>query len=359
MSDLAIPLDQALALRDRGALLVDARSPAEYAEATIPGALNAPILDDDERAAIGTLYKVEGKQAARRRGVEVIAPKIPALIEQVAAARRPGTPPAIVFCWRGGMRSQALARFLEMAGIPARQLEGGHKAFRGMVRDYFERGEWGRLIVLRGLTGVGKTDLLQRLAAGGRPVIDLEGLAHHRGSAFGHLGLPAQPSQRLFEARLWDALRHVPPGGYALAEGESRHIGRLILPLEVYRALQSEVSIWVNASLERRVSNILTDYPARDQLREEFARPLRALKERLGREGVDAMLALLEAGDWVELTRRLMIDYYDPLYRHTLPPRRIEIDVDGGPEDLPRLEAALAAALAAAPVTGPSTHEAG
>lgn len=358
MSDLAIPLDQALALRDRGALLVDARSPAEYAEATLPGALNVPILDDGERAAIGTLYKVEGKQAARRRGVEVIAPKIPALIEQVAAARRPGTPPAIIFCWRGGMRSQALARFLELAGIPARQLEGGHKAFRGMVRAYFERGEWGRLIVLRGLTGVGKTELLQRLAAEGRPVIDLEGLAHHRGSAFGHLGLPAQPSQQLFEARLWDALRHVAPQGYALAEGESRHIGRLILPLTVYQALQQETSIWVNASLERRVANILTDYPARDQLREDFARPLRALKERLGRQGVEAMLALLEAGDWPELTRRLMVDYYDPLYRHTLPARRIEINVDGGPDDLPRLQEAIAAALAASPSVAPPAHEA-
>ena len=332
MSDLVIPLEKALALRDRGALLVDARSPAEYAEATIPGALNVPILDDAERAEIGTLYKQAGKQAARRRGVELVAPKIPALLEQVAAARPAGSPPAVVFCWRGGMRSRALTQFLELAGIPARQLAGGHKAFRGLVREFFEHGAWGRLIVLRGLTGVGKTGLLHALAADGYPVIDLEGLANHRGSAFGHLGLPAQPTQRQFEALLWEALRQVPAGSYALAEGESRHIGRLALPLRVYQALQTETSVWVEAPLAVRVRNILADYPARDGLRAEFAGPIQALKGRLGRQAVEELLALLNQGAWEELVRELMVRYYDPLYRHTLPERRIEVSIGASGE---------------------------
>lgn len=346
MPDLLVPLEKALSLRDRGALLVDARSPGEYAEATIPGAINVPILDDLERTEIGALYKQAGRQAARRRGVEMVAPKIPALVEQVAAARPAGSPPAVIFCWRGGMRSRALTQFLELAGIPARQMGGGHKAFRGLVRDFFENGEWGRLIVLRGLTGVGKTALLQRLAATGYPVIDLEGLANHRGSAFGHLGLPAQPTQRMFEALLWDALRRVPCDGYALAEGESRHIGRLALPLRVYQSLQTEVSLWIEASLPTRVRNILADYPARDHLRDEFARPIRALKERLGRQGVEALAALLQAGEWEELVRRLMVDYYDPLYRHTLPERRIEIDIDDLSGGFGRLQAAIGQILA-------------
>lgn len=346
MSDFVISLERALALRDRGALLVDARSPAEYAEATIPGALNVPILDDAERAEIGTLYKQQGRQTARRRGVELVAPKIPALIEQIAAARPAGSPPLVVFCWRGGMRSRALAQFLELAGIPARQLTGGHKGFRSLVRDFFERGEWGRLIVLRGLTGVGKTLLLQRLAAAGRPIVDLEGLANHRGSAFGHLGLPSQPTQRMFEALLWDALRRIPATGYALAEGESRHIGRLALPLRVHQALQTETSIWIEAPLEQRVGNILADYPARDHLREEFARPIRALKERLGRQVVEELLGLLQAGAWEELVRRLMIQYYDPLYRHTFPTRRIEVSVDNEIAGLTRLQGAIDRILA-------------
>jgi tRNA 2-selenouridine synthase len=345
MAELLIPLEQALALRDRGALCIDARSPAEFAEATIPGALNIPILDDDERAEIGTLYKQAGRQAARRRGVEIVAPKIPALIEQVVAARPAGSPPAVVFCWRGGMRSLALSQFLELAGVPARQMAGGHKAFRSLVRNFFEQGSWGRLIVLRGLTGVGKTRLLQRLAADGYPVVDLEGLANHRGSAFGHLGLPDQPTQRMFEALLWEALRRIPPEGYAVAEGESRHIGRLALPLRVYQALQREVSLWIEAPLARRVDNILADYPARDSLREDFARPIRALKDRLGRQVTEELVTLLQAGAWQELVRRLMVGYYDPLYRHTFPERRIEVPVDDEEAGLVRLKTAIGQVL--------------
>ncbi len=134
---------------------------------------------------------------ASRLGIDLVAPKIPALIRQVDAALAGGKPPVVVFCWRGGMRSRALTSFLELAGIPARQLQGGHKAFRARVREFFETGEWGRLLVLRGLTGVGKTRLLLRLRDEGYPVLDLEGLANHRGSAFGALGLPPQPARRL------------------------------------------------------------------------------------------------------------------------------------------------------------------
>lgn len=345
MPDLVIPLEKALAMRDRGALLIDARSPAEYAEATIPGALNVPVLDDAERVEVGTLYKQAGRQAARRRGVEIVAPKIPQLVERVAAARAAGSPPVVVFCWRGGMRSRALTQFLELAGIPARQMAGGHKAFRALVCDFFDHGVWGRLVVLRGLTGVGKTALLQRLADSGQPVVDLEGLANHRGSAFGHLGLPVQPTQRMFEALLWDVLRTIPPTGYAVAEGESRHIGRLALPLRVYQSLQTEVSLWVEAPIETRVRNILADYPARDHLREGFARPIRALKERLGRQAVEELLGLLQAGEWEELVRRLMLHYYDPLYRHTFPERRIEVSINDGNEGLARVTAAIAQVL--------------
>lgn len=354
MSDLIITLEKALALRDRGALLVDARSPAEYAEATIPGSLNVPILDDAERAEIGTLYKQTGKQAARRRGVELVAPKIPELVERIAAARAPGSPPAVIFCWRGGMRSRALTQFLELAGIPARQLAGGHKAFRGHVRDFFEHGSWGRLIVLRGLTGVGKTTLLQQLADAGYPVLDLEGMANHRGSAFGHLGLPPQPPQRMFEALLWDALRELAPGSYALAEGESRHIGRLALPLRVYQSLQTETSLWIDAPLDARVRNILADYPARDHLRSEFIRPIQALKERLGRQTVAELLELLQAGAWEALVQRLMIHYYDPLYRHTFPERRIEVSIDDPGQGLVAIKAAIARIAGEQPPEGVS-----
>jgi len=345
MTDLAISLEKALALREKGALLIDARSPAEYAEATIPGAINVPIFDDEERARVGTLYKQEGKNAAKRLGVELVAPRIPSMVAEVEAALAGRRPPVIVFCWRGGMRSRALTTFLDLAGIPARQLQGGHKAFRGHVREFFETGEWGRLLVLRGLTGVGKTRLLLRLRSEGFPVLDLEGLASHRGSAFGNLGLAPQPGQKAFEALLWDELRRIPPGAYALAEGESKHIGRLVLPPKVYEALQTETTLWVNASLDYRTRIILDDYPAIDSLRGAFVRPLKALRPRLGGEAVERMLGLLERGEWVELVRDLMVLYYDPLYRHTRPENRIEIDIEPEEQGVARLRAAIARLL--------------
>ena len=346
MSDrLPIPLDQALALRAKGALCVDARSPAEFTEATIPGAVNIPLFDDGERAEVGTLYKEAGKKVALKRGLELVAPKIPALIAAIEAALGDRRGPVLVFCWRGGMRSRALATFFDLAGIPARQIEGGHKAFRAHVRGFFEQGHWGRLLVLRGLTGVGKTRLLLKLRAEGYPVIDLEGLAHHRGSAFCYLGLPTQPGQKEFEARLWDVLSSIPPDGYALAEGESRHIGRLILPQRVYEALQVETSLWIEASLDYRVRMVLDDYPACAELQQAFLRPLQLIRPRLGGEAHDRLVAHLQAGRWGDLARELMVLYYDPLYAHTLPERRVTVAIEPEVEGLARLRAAIAAIL--------------
>jgi tRNA 2-selenouridine synthase len=341
MPYLTIDLDKALTLRDRGALLVDARSPAEFAEATIPGAVNVPLFDNEERVRVGTVYKQEGKSAAKRLGVELVAPKIPAMLREVATSLEGRRPPVVVFCWRGGMRSKALTTFLDLAGIPARQLVGGHKVFRTHVREFFERGEWGRLLVLRGMTGVGKTRLLLGLREEGYPVLDLEGLANHRGSAFGGLGLSQQPGQKAFEARLWDEMRKIPPGGYALAEGESKHIGRLVLPPRVHESLQKETSLWINASLDYRVRIILEEYPALDKLRADFVRPIKALKMRLGGEVVDRLLGLLERGESKELVRDLMLLYYDPLYRHTRPERRIEVEIEPMEKGLTSLRAAI------------------
>ncbi|HKK00792.1 MAG TPA: tRNA 2-selenouridine(34) synthase MnmH [Desulfuromonadales bacterium] len=343
-----VSLDKALAFRDQGALLVDVRSPAEYVEATIPGALNVPLFDDEERARVGITYKEEGAAAARLLAMDLVAPRIPAMVRSVRAARGDSGYPVVVFCWRGGLRSRAITSFLELAGVPARQLIGGHKAFRAHVREFLARGEWGRLLVLRGLTGVGKTRLLAALAEDGYPILDLEGLANHRGSAFGALGLPPQPSQKAFEAHIWDILRKVPPGSYALSEGESRNIGKLILPDAVYQSLQVETSVWVEASLDYRVSVILEDYPACDELRKAFVGPVKALRRRLGGETVERFLAMLDSGDWRNLVRELMVLYYDPLYNHTKPAQRIEVDIEPLDVGMIRLKEAIAQILSCA-----------
>lgn len=350
MHHLKIDLPKALQQRDEGALFIDCRTPAEFAETTIPGAVNIPLFDDAQRAQVGLLYKEMGPGPARRLAVDLVSPRIPAMIRQVDELLDDRRRPLVVFCWRGGMRSRALTAFLDLAGFSARQLTGGHKAFRAEVRDFLEKGEWGRLFVLRGLTGVGKTRILHRLRGEGYPVIDLEGLANHRGSAFGALGQGEQPSQKAFEARLWEALRQIPPGGYALAEGESKHIGKVVLPPRVYEALQAETSLWLEASLDYRIQLILQEYPVDCIPREEFVPPIVALKRRLGTETVERLLALLQAGKWRELVADLMVLYYDPLYFHTHPDRRIEIDLEPEEEGIAQLKESIRRLLAEPPV---------
>jgi len=336
-----IELEKALQLRAEGALLVDVRTPAEFAETTIPGAINVPLFSNAERAQVGTLYKQQGKAVARKVGIELVAPKIPALLEQVEAAQQGRSGPVIVFCWRGGMRSLAMTSFLNLAGIHARQLSGGHKAFRSLVCDYFDQCEWPPIYVLRGLTGVGKTHVLHQLDAQGFPVVDLEGLANHRGSAFGSLGLAPQPSQKMFEALLWDRLQQLRSAKYLVTEGESLHIGRLLVPKRFHQAMQLQTSLWLQASLEFRIRIILEDYPARDQLRQQFEKPILALKERLGTKVIERLLAMLNAGEWEPLIQELMERYYDPLYLHTCPEDRIEIDLEPLPEGVRRVAETL------------------
>jgi len=323
-----IELEKALELKRKGALIIDVRTPAEFAESTIPGAVNVPIFSNEERAQVGTLFKQQGKRDARKLGVELVAPKIPMLMEQVEDARRGHPGPVIVFCWRGGMRSLAMTSFLNLAGIHARQLLGGHKGFRRKVLDYFEQQPWPPVFVLRGLTGVGKTRILNQLQQMDYPVIDLEGLANHRGSAFGALGLEPQPSQKQFDALLWDRLEQLRDSQYLVTEGESLHIGRLMVPKSFHQAMQTQASLWIAASLDIRTRIILEDYPALDQLREQFKRPINALKERLGGKVVAEFLELLNSGQWDKLVRELMVRYYDPLYMHTLPERRVEIELE-------------------------------
>ncbi len=322
-----IELEPALAQQRKGTLIIDVRTPAEFAETTIPGAVNVPIFSNDERIEVGTVFQQQGKRDARKLGVRLVAPNIPRLMDRVEELRVGHPGPVIVFCWRGGMRSLAMTSFMNLAGIPARQLLGGHKGFRRKVLDYFEQQQWPPVFVLRGLTGTGKTRVLQQLDEMGYPVVDLEGLANHRGSAFGALGLEPQPSQKKFEALLWARLEELKESPYLVTEGESLHIGRIMVPKAFHQAMQTQTSLWMTASLDVRTQIILEDYPALDQLKEQFEKPINALKERLGGKVVTEFLNLLNSGQWDKLVRELMVRYYDPLYMHTLPERRVEIEL--------------------------------
>jgi len=294
-------------------LVVDVRTPLEFLDDHIPGTINVPLLSNEERVEIGILYKQTGPQPARVRGLEITAPKLPAIVAEIAAAA--AGRPILVCCWRGGLRSRTVASVLELTGYPAVQLAGGYKSYRNHIVGYFERFQPpGPLVVLHGLTGIGKTTFLDRLRGNGPwAVIDLEGLAVHRGSAFGMLGLEQNLTQKRFESLLWDAFRRVPPGTSIILEGESRRIGRVALPGDMYETMRDGVKIWCEASLETRVRRLLEDY-GREEYRDEMVAALDRIRKKLGGHAYAELSGYLHRWELEPFVRELCVSYYDRNY---------------------------------------------
>lgn len=307
--------------------IIDARTPLEFAEDHLPGAHNLPILSNEERVEIGTLHKQQGPQAARIRGLELTCSRFAAMAREaidVAAGR-----PILVYCWRGGLRSLSLAILIESCGYPVLQLQGGYKAFRNQVSVYFEDfTPPAPLIVIHGMTGSGKTTFINGLDRSCWTVIDLEGLARHRGSAFGAMGLGEQPTQKHFDTLLWDALRQAPSDKPIVLEGESQRIGRITLPGCVYDTMAASCKIWCNVSVDTRVCRLAEEY-AHQEYREPMAEALERIKKKLGGSGHAALKELLEGWDIPGLARGLVEQYYDKLYyRHRpwTPDAEIELE---------------------------------
>lgn len=294
-------------------LVVDVRTPLEYGEDQIPGAVNVPLLTNEERVEIGTLYKQQGPHVARVRGLEITAPRLPAIVAEIAAAAHGR--PVLVYCWRGGLRSRTVTAVLELTGYQASQLRGGYKSYRNHVIGYFESFQPpGPLVVLHGLTGIGKTTFLHRLREHGfGAVVDLEGLAVHRGSAFGMLGLEQHLSQKQFESLLWDEFRRMTPGTPVILEGESRRIGRVALPGDLYEKMRDGFKVWCEASLETRVSRLLQDY-GREEYREEIVAALDRIRKKLGGEKYRELQGCLERWELEAFVRELCVSYYDRTY---------------------------------------------
>lgn len=293
--------------------IIDARTPLEFSEDHLPGACNVPLLSNEERVEIGTLYKQQGPKAARIRGMELTAPRFPAIMHEIGALA--GGRPIMVYCWRGGLRSKTVATILELTGFPVKQLIGGYKAFRNDISAAFENFiPPGPLVVLHGMTGIGKTTLLTHLQERGESVVDLEGLARHRGSAFGSLGLSQDElSQKHFETLVWDAFRRLPPGRPVYIEGESRRIGRMTLPGNLYDVMQESYKVWCTASLETRVQRLTSEYGLRiyeDGLRESLLR----IRKKLGGDKYTEIAGYLERWEMAPFMTELIVSYYDRLY---------------------------------------------
>ncbi|MBI2354042.1 MAG: tRNA 2-selenouridine(34) synthase MnmH [Deltaproteobacteria bacterium] len=292
--------------------IVDCRTPLEFAEDHLPGAVNCPILTDEERVVIGTIHRQDGPQQARLRGLELTCGRFGAMVREVVA--HAAGRPTLVYCWRGGLRSLSMATLLEMTGQPVVRLRGGYKAFRNHVSGYFEAfAPPAPLIVIHGMTGTGKTTFINGLDRNAWTVIDLEGLACHRGSAFGEVGIVQGLSQKRFDTLLWDAFRRAPAGVPIVLEGESQRIGRIALPGRLYEVMAAGCKVWCHAGLSTRVSRLAQEY-AREEYRDPMAAALERIRKRLGGERHAELLAMLADWDVEGLARGLIEHYYDKLY---------------------------------------------
>jgi tRNA 2-selenouridine synthase len=292
--------------------LIDVRTPLEFEEDHIPGACNVPLLTNEERVEVGTIYKQTGPVEARRRGLELTCSRYYGMVDQIislSAGR-----PIVVYCWRGGLRSYSVAMLVETCGTPARQLAGGYKSFRSHVIDYFERCDFrAPLIVMHGMTGTGKTEFINGLDPVKWATIDLEGVACHRGSAFGALGLDQNFTQKQFETSLWDAFRHLPTDKPIVLEGESQRIGKYSLPGFLYQKMAESCKIWCHATIETRIQRLLVEY-ARPEYRVEMLEALERIKKKLGGTRYAELKSRIEEWDVKGIARGLIEGYYDKMY---------------------------------------------
>ncbi|MGQ9725132.1 MAG: tRNA 2-selenouridine(34) synthase MnmH [Tepidimonas sp.] len=296
--------------------LIDARSPAEFALDHLPGAINLPVLDDEQRRIVGTLYKQTGAFEARRIGGAWVARNIARHIE-AAMQDKPASWRPLVYCWRGGQRSGAFALWLRQIGWAAAQLHGGYKGYRRWVVEQLKALPSAlRWRVVGGPTGSGKTRLLQALMARGAQVLDLEALARHRGSILGAWpdGKP-QPSQKAFDTALVDALRRLDPARPVWVEAESRKIGTVQLPEAMAVALQRAPRVQLEVPFAARLALVLQDYAWLGRDPEALAQRLQALRGLQSNETLARWQTWARAGRLTELFAELMTHHYDPLYR--------------------------------------------
>ncbi len=290
--------------------IIDVRSPGEFARGHIPGAINLPLFTDAERAIVGTLYTQHGRDAAMLEGLRIVGPKMAPIVEQARALAPDGR--IRVHCWRGGERSGSVAWLLDKSGFAeVTTLTRGYKAFRNHVQCGFHR--LPPLAILGGYTGTGKTEALAHLQALGEQVIDLEALAHHKGSSFGALGEAPQPTTEHFENRLWSALQRVDHARVLWLEDESLLIGRTRIPDVLFAAMRSATLYFADMPIGERADRLVVDYG--HYPKEQLAEATRRIEKRLGPQHCKAALDALEVDD-LRTVALITLRYYDKAYLH-------------------------------------------
>ena len=297
--------------------IIDVRSPSEFAEDHIPGAINCPVLDDAQRAEVGTLYKQVSPFEAKKLGAALVSENIARHLKE-RFLNKPKQWKPLIYCWRGGDRSGSMTTILRAIGWSAGQLDGGYKAWRGYtVKRLIARPAEMQFVVIGGPTGSAKTRLLQALARQGEQVLDLETLASHKGSVLGTLPGQPQPPQKWFETCVLQQLEAFDPARPVYVEAESRKIGRIHLPEGLIERIRLGECIQIDASLEARVTFLQDDYDYFIQDPARLQRRLEALRNLHSREVMNQWETLIQAGDWPGIVRDLLEKHYDPLYRRS------------------------------------------
>jgi tRNA 2-selenouridine synthase len=298
--------------------IIDVRSPKEFLEGSLPGAVNLPIFDNDERILVGTIYRHGGQKEAIETGFDLVESRLSGLIEAFAAYR---TERIALFCARGGMRSRSVVNLLLKHGFNVWQLEGGYKSYRQLLLHVFENFR-PKCIVLHGHTGTGKTRILQRL----NNMIDLEDLAQHQSSLFG--GMNRQPrTQKDFDSHLHQVICSLGQEPYFI-EGESRKLGGVYLPSGLFQAMKDGCLVLVRASMEKRVARIVEDYPVNDAATaQKVLTILKSLRSKLGNATVDKLCSLLGKGDYSGLVHILLTDYYDKRYDNCMKQYTYQLEI--------------------------------
>ena len=304
-------IDVETLLRSDRLPVIDVRSPGEFGHGHIPGADNVPLFGDAERAEIGTLYKQVGSRPAVNRGLEIAGVKAERLVESVKAIASKSA--FAIHCWRGGMRSEGFAWLCQDCGLKPQVLGGGYKSFRRAAQQCFA--EPRRVVVLAGHTGAGKTKLLGALRDQGQQVIDLEGLANHRGSAFGGIGQPTQPTVEQFENLLFLQWRTLDQTRPVWIEGESRSIGRVQIPQAVWDQMSDAPMIFAEVDREQRVDFLVREYG--DFPADQLSLAIQRIRKRLGGARLQAALDAIDRGD-VRTVAACVLEYYDKSYSQSL-----------------------------------------
>ncbi len=318
LNDPVISISTALADLPRFDAVIDVRSPAEFTEDHLPGAINCPVLDDLERALVGTMYKQQGAFEARRIGGALAARNIARHVEEVFAGHPRKWVP-LVYCWRGGQRSRAFTHVLREIGWSALQLEGGYRSYRRSVLEELDRLPHGlALRVICGRTGCGKSRLLRELSGRGAQVLDLEAIARHRGSVLGGLPDEPQPSQKMFESSVWDALRGFDPSRPVFVEAESKRIGALHVPDALIARMRAAPTLMIDASVDTRTRLLIDEYRHLVEDTPRLLARLECLRALHSGETLARWQSLAEAREWIRFVASLLEEHYDAAYDRSM-----------------------------------------